>query len=728
MSDIQQVREVTPYPSTVSVPPPLAPGTGDEATLPISHYLWVLKRHRWKIVAFVVLCVVSTYLVVRRLTPLYEATATIDIDRQMPTGAVGQDANTNVAQAGDADQFLATQEDIIRSDSVLRPVVEQLHLKEVDKQVAQALRTPEAENAPINLPSLDVSRPPNTYLLHVSYRSPDPKLAADVANAVANSYLRHSYEIRIDASQKLEGFMTKQLEALRAKMEASGQRLANFERDLNVINPDQKTSITSASLLQLNTDYNAAKEDRVRKEAAYDAIKSGSLDAAYTSTQADSLKRLSDALDDARQKFDQTKLLHGEAHPEYKAAKARVDMLQRQIDETRDSIVQRVAIEYRQALDRESMLGQQVAETRAEFDRLNAKSFDYQALKQEADADKRLYDELVNRINVAGINASFRDSAVRIADTARPPILPVYPRLKLSMAIAFIISGFLAIAAAVISDLIDSTIRDPDQVARTLRTQVLGTLPSVRSLRGRLSPLFGPAGHGEITPAVDKGISGYEEAIRTLRNSILLSDFDRRLRSLLITSASPAEGKSTVAAHLAAAHAEQRHKTLLIDGDLRRPSAHKFFGLSAESGLSLALAQGAPWRELIQRPEAFADLDVITAGPPSRRAADLIGRNLPDILEEASREYDLVVLDSPPLIGFPEPLQMAANVDGVAVVTRAGHTNRKAVAAVLGTLHRLRCNVLGLILNEVTREMSDSYYYYGYGYYTRYYRSESKSA
>src|SRR5262249_50982162 len=155
----------------------------------------------------------------------------------------------------------------------------------------------------------------------------------------------------------------------------------------------------------------------------------------------------------------------------------------------------------------------------------------------------------------------------------------------------------------------------------------------------------------------------------------LLSDFDRRLRSLLVTSASPGEGKSTVAVNLAATHASQRHRTLLIDGDLRRPSVHKRFGICMSSGLSNVLDDEIPWRDALVKPEGFPDLDVLPAGPPSRHAADLIGRGLVEVLEEASLEYDLVVLDAPPLLGFAEPLQMATAVDGVLVVTRAGETN-----------------------------------------------------
>jgi capsular exopolysaccharide synthesis family protein len=245
----------------------------------------------------------------------------------------------------------------------------------------------------------------------------------------------------------------------------------------------------------------------------------------------------------------------------------------------------------------------------------------------------------------------------------------------------------------------------------------------MKTWRGRLSPAA-KDGKGEMVPLGeldDRNATGYDEAIRTLRNSILLTDFDRRLRSVLITSASPSEGKTTVAAHLAAAHADQKHKTLLIDGDLRRPSVHKFFQHSSSEGLSSVLVSSVPWRNAIFTPEMHPDLDILPAGPPSRRAADLIGKNLPQILEEASLHYDLIILDAPPLLGFPEPLQMAANVDGVVVVTRAGQTNRKAVSSVLNTLQRLRANVIGVVLNEVRKEMSDSYYYYGY--YGKYYRA-----
>ena len=726
MTEPSRVRDLAPYRGTKEI---VSQGEAEpeERALPLSHYIWVLKWHRWKILGFVAASVAGTFLVSQRLTPLYEATTTIDIDRQMPRGGMGESGGSPIMSAVDADQFLATQASLIKSDSVLRPVVERFHLRDGLSSALSSQRSSELREAPVALKSLEIARPPNTYLLQIHYRSPNPKLASDVTNAVADSYLEHLFRIRVDSAEKLGSYMTHQLAQLKAKMELSSQHLINFERELNVINPDQKTSIQSASLLQLNADYNTVREERVRREAAYNAVKSGSLNAAWTSSQGEALKKLGETLDDARQKLTQAKLHYGENHPEFIRAQTLLQQVESQIAETRENIVDRVAIEYRQALDREAMIRAQLGETRSEFDRLNAKSFDYQSLKEEADADKKVYDELARKIRESRINASFQDNSIRISDRARTPANPVFPRTSMNLLIALLLSTALATGTVLAADLADNTIRDPEEVSRSLNVEIVGTLPAVNGLKGRTSPWLaqGAQAPEPESDARDSVRSGYEEAVRTLRNSMLLTDFNCRLRSVLVTSASPAEGKSTVASHLAAAHAEQKNKTLLIDADLRRPSIHKFFGATNEKGLSSVLFGNMSWRDAVIEVAPFTDLYVLTAGPMSRRAADLLGRSLPRILEEAAQEYDLVILDSPPLIGFPEPLQMAASVDGVLVVTRAGHTNRKGVASVLGTLNRLRANVVGVVLNEVTPDMSDAYYYHDY--YRRYYGLESNS-
>jgi capsular exopolysaccharide synthesis family protein len=717
-------------PSAVSpyFPVAMPEGQTEQSSVPLSHYLWILRRHRWKILAFIVAAVAATAAVSSRITPIFEATATVDIDRQTPHGIVGQESVKSNSY-NDADQFLATQIKLVQSDSVLRPVAEKYRLLEHERQfdgIAESNVT-NAGQAPVVLKKLKVSRPTNTYLLLISYRSPDAQLAADVSNAIAQSYLEHTYKIRYRSSTSLTNFMEKQLEELRAKMERSSAALGQFERELNLINPEEKTNILSARLLQLNTEYTNAQSDRVRKEAAFQSVRSGSMEAAQVSGQGEPLRRLTEKLNEAQERFSEIRSHYGANHPEYRKAAAHLAEVQRQHDRTRQNIVQRVEIEYQESRNREAMLQNAVTETKTEFDRINSRSFEYQSLKREAEADKKLYEELVRKIKEAGINASFQNSSIRIADPARPGGKPVFPNLKLNLALALIFSALLAIGAAIVGDSLDNTVRDPEQVARTLKTEVLGSLPVVKTWRTRLGPV---AQHGTSTALValsdgNDHANTYAEAIRTLRNSILLSDFDRRLRSLLVTSASPGEGKSTIAAHLAATHAEQRQRTLLIDGDLRRPSVHKRFGIASTTGLTNVLLHEIGWRDALVKPDGMEHLDILPAGPVSRKAADLVGRGLMELLEEACREYDLVILDAPPLLGFAEPLQMATAVDAVVVVTRAGETSRKAVAAVIGTLTRLRANVMGIVLNQVHQEMSDSYYYYSH--YGKYYRPVEKS-
>jgi capsular exopolysaccharide synthesis family protein len=710
-------RPALPLPAPPPEPEPAEPA------VPLSQYLWILKRHRWRILGAVAICVIGTAIVSARLTPVYEATATIDIDRSVPPGILGQEALQSAIN--DADQFMATQMKLIQSDSVLRPVDRQFNLRkrEAGEKDSGPLRTAEAEGAPVVLKKLKVTRPPNTYLLLVKYRSLDRQEAADVANAIVRSYLEHTYRIRYQAAADLSQFMERQLEELRAKMERSSAALAHFERDLNVINPEERTNIVSARLLQLNTEYTSAQAERMKRETAFNSVKLGTLAAAQISSQGGDLEKLTEALNESRRRFVDAQTHYGDNHPEYRKALAQVTEAERAIEETRGSIAQRVEIEYHQAVERESMLRSAVTETKAEFDRLNAGSFEYQTLKREAETDKKLYEELVRKIKEAGINASFQNSSIRIADLARPPLKPVFPDMPLNLTLAFLFSTLLAIGAAVVNDVLDNTVRDPEQVRRTMKIAVVGSLPVIKNWRGQLRPVPNPGNGMGLAPAIGPGErdpSPFDEAIRTVRNSILLTAFDRRLRSLLLTSASPSEGKSTVAVHLAMTHAGQRRRTLLIDGDLRRPSIHKFMDIPNNLGLSKVLINDLPWREALVQPKPGLDLYVLPAGPSSPRAADQIGSVLPQLLEEASLEFDLVILDAPPLLGFPEPLEMAAAVDGVIVVTRAGQTNRTAVASVVATLADLRASVVGLVLNEVHKEMSRSYYYYRH--YDKYYR------
>jgi polysaccharide biosynthesis transport protein len=722
---------------TYLAPPPMQEFELETPAVPLSHYLWILRRHLWRIAAFVATCVLLAAVISARLKPVYESTAEIDIDQQAPSEVVG-DQSTRTADVSDADQFLATQEKLIQSDGVLRPVAEQYHLLEQEGQIKSPgdQRAQQKENAPVVLRNLKVTRPPNTYLLSISYRSPDPQLAADVANAIANSYLSHTYDIRIRSSSNMSAFMEKQLDELKAKMEKSSMALSEFEKDLDVVNPEEKTNILSARLLQLNTEYTAAQGDRVSKEAAWNAIKSGSIEAAQVSSQGEALAKLSDSLNQAQQRFALVKSTFGSTHPEYRKAASELAEVQKEFDDTRNSIVAEVGVQYQQALNREQILQKAVAETKAEWDSLNSRSFEYQQLKQEADADKTLYDELIRKIREGDINAGFQNNNIRIADLARPSVKPVSPNIKLDVLLAFLLSMLVAVGAAILIDSLDTTLREPGEASRYLGTDVIGTIPvdlhaaqlprpvTIENRNSGVAEIASkPGRNGHYGPR-----SGFDEAVRSLRNTILLSDFEGRLRSIAFTSATPNEGKTTLACHLAMANADRGKKTLLVDADLRRSSVHARFGLTPREGLSSVLTGELNWQDVVLPVEAKSNLSILPAGPGSHRAADLIGPRLSTLLDEFAREYDLVILDSPPLLGFAECLQIATASDGVLIVSRAGETRRKAVAEVISILQRLRANIIGVILNQVSRDtLADGYGAY-YGYYGKNYAKYDKPA
>ena len=535
----------------------------------------------------------------------------------------------------------------------------------------------------------------------ISYRAPQPQLAADVANAVAQSYLLHTYNLRVRSAAGMTAFMKQQMDELHAKMEQSGQALARFERELSIVNPEEKTTILSARLLQLSTEYTNAQADRVRREAIWNSVRSGDLASVQVSGQAEQLMQLNQKVNESRQRFAEIRTTYGTSHPEYRKAASALSETSRQFEEMRANVGQRVKVDYDQAAGREQLLQRTLAQTKAEYDRLSTKSFEYQQLKREAEADKKLYEELVRKIKEAGINVGFQNSNIRIADTARPGRKPVLPNLTLNCILAALLSMGAAIATAVVMEVTDSTFRDPERASRALGTDVIGALPIVKEMpRANLLGAPAPASELPTLNAIGKrswprqtvrAAPVFDEAIRALRNSILLRSLDQqreRLRAILITSASPGEGKTTIAVHLAMACASQGKRTLLIDADLRRPSVHYQFGLTPVTGLSNIINDGVKWTESVVSISHIPNLFIIPAGEASATAADLIGGRMMDLRAEFREHFDFVIIDGPPLLAFAEPLEIASAADGVLIVSLAGKTKRDALIAVLAAVKR----------------------------------------
>jgi polysaccharide biosynthesis transport protein len=691
--------------------------------IPLAQYFASLRRHWLKILGICAGCVLATFIISKRIPSVYESTASLEIQRQNPGGLIGHDAAPSLIN--DSDQYLDTQIKIIQQDSVLRPVAERFGL------TAQAQNS---ATAPVHLKHLRVVRPPNTYLLQISYRSGDPVLAAQVANAIAQSYLQYTFRSRLADSRRHTEFMEHQLDELRATMEQSNAAVTAFERELGVVDADEKTNILSARLMQLNTEYTNAQADRIRKEAEYTGLKQGTASAAEASDQGEGLKRLNEQLHEAEQKFSDVRQHFGPRHPEYLRQAALIAELKAQIQGTVESVTARTKVSYEDATQRERILHQELTQAKSDYDKLNARSFQYQTLKMEAQDNRKLYDDLEQRIKEADINANFENSATHISDEARPGEKPLYPNIPLNLGLAFAFSLMFSVAGAIVYDVVNDKIKEVAEIPSNFGVEVLGLIPATRDvsklfLKRTAAPLsilsgnlFGEElgedrsslGLESELPAIASGTDAslYEESIRRLWSSFKLSNTSKNLHSLMVTSAMPGEGKTTVSIQMALANARHDLRTLLIDADLRRPSTHRTLGVSLAPGLADAMDRPADWKSFVRQSALNPNLHVLTAGAARDKSLDRLGRAIPELLSLAEREFDLIIIDSPPLLAFAEPLHMATAVDGVMVIACADKTSRTALYTVLRTLQRLRANVVGITMNRVENVQNAGYYAY----------------
>jgi uncharacterized protein involved in exopolysaccharide biosynthesis len=572
--------------------PAYLPQEVPEQVLSFGHYAWLMRRHWGKITLAVLTCTTLATIIAFTLTPIYESTARIAIDLRAPASVIGDSYAAGESSGTEADQVFNTELQFILSDTVLRPVAERYHLG----SAINLGRLPSGVrpfDIPVYLKGLSVVHPANSYLINVSFRSPDSVRAAVIANAVAHAYIDASLEMRARSSMKESLFIEKQMSELKKNMDDSATYLASYEKQLGVVDPDQKTSILAARLLQLNSQYTDAQNDRILKETEFRALTTGSLAALEVSPQAAALARLEETLHSDEEKMAAAKAIYGPNYAEYKRAENELNEVTREYNAMQAEIGKRIQVEYDEAKHREGMLRASLLETKAESDSLNAQSLEYQELKRQAETNRSLYNELLRKVKEAAINGAFQGSAIRIVDEARPQLHPVFPNKTVFISLGCLFSFALSAAGVILWDMSDRTLRDPDEARRAIGVEVLGILPHVHKFES-LSPSKALTIQGATLTRQHRNdwfatADCYEDAIHALLASVLDIDHGKFIRSILFTSAIPGEGKSSCAAYMAAAHARKGFKTLLIDTDLRCPSQQSCFHLPNHPGLADAI-------------------------------------------------------------------------------------------------------------------------------------------
>ncbi len=679
--------------------PPLRLSDPAESQRPLVFYAGIVRRRLGTIALLTIMLTSLVVMVCAVSPPVHVGSALIAVDRQSAPQTIGDD---RLVSTGD-DQFMATQQNMIDADVVLRPVVVRYDLLEREHQLRRYWfwrysidKERAIRNAPIKLKHLKIERNPNTYLLTVTYRDRDPQVAADVANAIADSYLKNIFETRIKEAGRLTSSMEQQLVDLKEKMQTTHGALMNYQRDLGTADPEQKTSVLVARLQALNTENTVAEADRIAKEAVYHEAKEGALPSVEVSAQSTDLSKDVEKLQQAKANLAMVASTYGDQHPEYQKAMAEVLEARAALNESRENAATRIAVDYRQTLIREHLLDTAVAETKQQVDDLTSQSFDYLQLKHEAEAAEKVYEDLFAKIKQAGINSALQNNIIRLADSARPAATPIFPNWPLILGASLAFFGFASTAFVVSAELTDETAKEPEAVEQALGVRVICALPRVGNMHLRLA--LGSDGRAGRRRRLEDGF--FDEGVRHLLGYLTLSVQTNPPKSVLVTSALPGEGKSTLALSLALANAEQGKRTLLIDADLRQPSIERLVHLDPDSGLPEVLTKTADWRTAMRPVAARPNLFVLGSGLPLPLALASLGPGMRGILMQATQEFDLVILDSPPLLGCAETLGLAAAADVTVLSARSGHTPMKALAGTLNTLDRVNVPVAGIVLNE----------------------------
>ncbi len=680
----------------------------------------VLKRQRWKLLAFIGTALAAAIAMQCTIPNLYEASALVKIDRHQ--AAVVTDQSQQEGTADDMDQIVTTLVELAKSDPVLRPVADRFNLLEVERQ-SKGLSGEKLERlreAPIELRRLQVTRPPNTYLLRITYRATSPQLAAEVANAIAQSLVLHANDSGERSLNQATSAVDGGLQSLRARMNQSSRELAEYEKQLGIVD-SQQASMPGARLQQLDAELTAVQAERANKESILQVLnKSGTL---ATAEAIESLRSIPDTsldqavvrLDAARQQFAAARSYYGENHPEYAKASRQVEELTRQLDEMVADARQRASAALAQAKARESKLLALVAAARSKVDGLHGPAQQYEQLLSQTESDRKLYDSLLDQNVVASINRPFDDAALQLYAEARPPAQHVFPRLGVDLPVAFILSALLGILAAVLANALDTTFERPEDVAEKLRIDVLAAVPSARRLPPITPPPPSMFGVKIPTQEASQSTARFTEAILSLRTAVNLAVDEGRLRSVAITSALHGEGKSTTAAQLARSLAQVGKKVLLVEADMRRPAMHKTFDVAITPGLADVLQGQQTCGDAIV-PLDPPGLFLIPAGPPTHHAANLISMGFSAMLAKLSRDFDLTLIDCPPILGAAEAQEIAGTADGVLMVIKASDTPGKAVSAAVSSLLRNRAQVIGMVMNKVRSFDSEyGYYYYATG-------------
>lgn len=684
-----------------------------------------LMRNRWFVVAICCAGLLLGLSVTLLTTPTYRAEASLQIDQQASRVLDAPDVEP-VQAVQDADRFLQTQTEILRSRTLAIRVAETLGLFK-DRAFLDAMRVKWKGSAPGQADAevalrervlatlrehLNVTLPDGSRIARVTFDSPDPALAAKIANAFADAMIASNLSRRFDTSGYARQFLREQLQQAKERLEESERSMVAYARSTGIIDTDaiksanQQTnstpSLIGASLVEANDALSQARARRIDAEQF------------WRNAQAAPVMNLPDVLSnpvvqtmmERRAELDASYAEQSQRrqsdHPDLIRLRGQIAALDQRLAglaaNIRDSIRNRFLTAELQERQMQAEVDRLKGATLTEQDR----SIRYTILRREVRTNRELYDDLLQRFRQVSTAAGVSSNNIAIVDAASTPGRPVAPQLGVNLGLALLGSLIVALGFVYLRENLDDAVGSVEQTERKLGITGLGMVPRLEA---------GLVFREEL----ERPHSPLSEAIHAIRSTVELSDSAGPPRTTFVTSCGKGEGKTSIAYALARDFAQTGRRVLLIDADMRRPSMHKLFGLENRNGLVDLLRREAEIADVVH-PTPILNLAFIATGGSAANPAELLAMGtLPWLVGQFEEQYDLVLFDGPPVLGLADAPSIAAHVDATLFVVDSSKVNRRTIRAALRRLRLSRAALRGIILNRV--EVQAFGYGYGYAYY-----------
>jgi polysaccharide biosynthesis transport protein len=711
--------------------------------------LAVARRRAVLAAAVAIVAVIIGTIYTFTLTPRYTATATVLFEES-------QNADAELQQVLDAGQrggiSVSNQLAILTSRNFAAKLVDQLHLTEDPEfNVAISGRTgmfgplarmifgarapspsekADERNATIDafVQHLQPTVEPETSVIDVAFTSESPEKAARIANAVADTYLVDQLDARYESARVANDWLGRRLDEMKTKVQAAEEAVSSYAAEHNLLTISQTGGTAlDQNLSQLNTELVQARSDLAEAQVKYSRVRQiqssgGSLDAIPELMSSPVFQGLRTQRAQLLQQQAELSTRYEARHPEMIKIAEEIRGIDQQLGGETARLVSALQSQVQVASARVGVIEGSLRQAEGQSAGANKDSVKLHELQTNAQSAQALYDAFLKRFNETGEQQTLKSSAARVISRATIPNAKSYPRTTLFLGVSALIALALAAIAAFFAEQLDRTLRTREQVESALGQPMLASLPLVDA-----AETAGKGGGTAQTPAeivVSRPLSAYSEAFHSLRAALRLSNVDEQPVLVLITSALPGEGKSTGAVALARSSAISGQKVLLIDADVRRPSLAKVVGLDAtgKPGLVQCLTGEAKPADVIIR-DTLTKVDIILTGASVSNPPDLLSSEaMANFLKWAKANYDLVVLDSAPVLPVIDTRLMARMVDTVLFFVRWESTPKDGAREGIRLLQSFNARIAGVALTMMDRHRQQRYGYYGdsYAYYGKY--------